>query len=68
MIIELLTPMMIATAPDKIDLKSEQIYDHKTQIVVAYVEHGIVQKQEDVQYSSTRTYDGGGNPKDADWD
>ena len=60
MIIELLTPLMIATAPMRIDVDMPK-YDHQVQknTVVAW---------QQITYNGTRTYDWQGRPNDADND
>ncbi|MFZ4553663.1 MAG: hypothetical protein ACOYNQ_03825 [Burkholderiales bacterium] len=64
MIVELLTPLMIATAPVMVDVK-HAVYSHEAQQTVALLDGGDKDK---IAYSSTRTYDWNGNPNDADWD
>ena len=63
MLIELITPLMLATAPTILD-KGTAVYDHQTQQVVAY--NGS--KQVLQAYNSTRTFSPYGQPTDADSD
>ena len=60
MIIELLTPLMIATAPMRIDVDMPK-YDHQVQknTVVAW---------QQITFNGTQTYDYNGRPHDADND
>jgi hypothetical protein len=64
MLIELITPLMLATAPTMVEAP-KAVYDHKAQQVVAH--NGITK---DLVYGagSTRTYDMSGRPNDSDWD
>ncbi len=63
MLINLITPLMLATAPQLAD-SSIAIYDHQSQS--AGKSH--LAKKEQIAYSSTRTYDWQGNPNDSDFD
>jgi hypothetical protein len=65
MIIELITPLMIATAPIQIKDVEPFKYDHASQQVVQG-EFTTAQKQ--VTFNGTQTYDFNGRPKDADND
>jgi len=60
MIIELLTPLMLATAPMRIDVATPE-YDHQLQknTTVAW---------QQVTYNGTQTFDYNGRPHDADND
>lgn len=60
MIVELLTPLMIATAPMRIDIDMPK-YDHQVQknTVVAY---------QQITFNGTQTFDYNGRPNDADND
>lgn len=60
MIIQLLTPLMIATAPMRIDVDVPK-YDHQLQknTVVAY---------QQITFNGTQTFDYNGRPWDADND
>ncbi len=60
MIIELLTPLMIATAPMRIDVDMPK-YDHQVQKNTVVAWQGIT-------YSGTRTYSATGIPFDNDND
>lgn len=60
MLIELLTPIMIATSPLRIDVEQPN-YDHQLQknISVAY---------QRITYNGTQTFDWNGRPNDSDND
>lgn len=60
MIVTLLTPLMIATAPMRIDVEMPK-YDHQMQknAVVAY---------QQITFNGTQTFDYNGRPWDADND
>jgi hypothetical protein len=64
MIIELITPLLIATAPTAIISDQHVVYSHQTQTVVS--QDGT----SPVSYTSsaTRTFDWQGKPNDADND
>lgn len=64
MLLELVTPLMIATSPVTIDVKLP-VYSHDTQTTIAFLDGGDKDK---VSLNSTRTYDPYGNPRDADFD
>ena len=59
MIIELITPLMLASSPQAADANIDS-YAHKSQLTTSH--------KEQIAYSSTRTYGGDGSPRDADWD
>jgi hypothetical protein len=63
MIVELLTPLVIATAPIRIDVP-EIAYNHETQVSVTVAKADIA----GLTGAGTRTYDGFGQPFDADND
>lgn len=64
MIVELLTPLVIATAPVRIDLP-EIAYSHETQVSVARAD---VTGYGYPTVSATQTFDGAGRPMDSDND
>ncbi|CAM8388051.1 hypothetical protein MCETWHM1_01034 [Candidatus Methylopumilus planktonicus] len=59
MIIELITPLILATAPQVTDVSNNN-YNHQAQVFTG--------AKEQIAYSSTRTYDVRGNPWDSDFD
>ena len=63
MLIELITPLMLATAPVTLDAQTA-VYDHKSQQVVALNES----KDAVYGYGSTRTFSANGTPYDNDTD
>lgn len=64
MLIELITPLMIATSPVIVDAKVP-VYSHSTQQVVAFND---TKETTQLTFNSTRTYDASGRPFDADND
>lgn len=64
MLIELVTPLMLTTAPAILDAKAP-VYSHATQQVVALNDAG---DKSPAAYGSTRTYDITGKPWDNDND
>ena len=62
MLIELITPLMLTTAPLRVDIP-EGTYNHHTQ-VAEYVADDKVYST----YSGTQTFDANGKPKDSDND
>ncbi len=72
MISELLTPLILATAPIAVVVPEIEKYNHETQTVVHEVSHEIVAQFSPIggprTASGTRTYDYRGNPNDADND
>lgn len=64
MIIELLTPLMLATAPMRIDVAAP-IYDHQTQKNIS-VAGWTTPKS--LTFNGTQTFDYNGRPSDADND
>lgn len=65
MLIELVTPLVLATAPTMLDAQSP-IYSHETQQVVSFKSGS---GETTVGFgSSTRTYDAVGKPFDSDMD
>jgi hypothetical protein len=63
MLLNLITPLMLATAPQSVDA-SALSYDHLNQIAVS---NGHSTKEQ-IAYQSTRTYDFRGFPNDSDFD
>ena len=63
MIIELLTPLMLATAPVRIEVP-EGIYNHVSQIS----EYGELTTAQRRTYNGTQTFSPTGRPQDADSD
>lgn len=59
MIVELITPLVLATAPQVSDVNNNN-YNHQAQVFTG--------AKEQIAYSSTRTYGPTGNPSDSDWD
>jgi hypothetical protein len=59
MIIELITPLILATAPQVTDVNNNN-YNHQLQ--------GFTGEKVKIAYQSTRTYDYNGNPRDSDFD
>ncbi len=66
MIIELITPLMIATTPMQIKDVEPLKYDHATQ--TTEVKEGFTVAQRWPTYNATQTYDYNGRPRDADND
>jgi hypothetical protein len=66
MIIELITPLILATAPMTIQAVEPFKYDHTTQTAVAA--EGAVVAQRFPTYNGTQTFDYQGKPRDADND
>lgn len=64
MIIELVTPLMLATSPQIVDMKVP-VYSHESQQTVALLDGEDKNK---VSRSSTQTFDATGKPWDADYD
>jgi hypothetical protein len=64
MLIELLTPLVLATAPTAITVDDQIKYSHETQSVVAFNDKGPIY----LTLSGTRTYGGNGQPMDSDSD
>lgn len=64
MIIELLTPLMLATAPMRIDVAAPS-YDHQSQKNISVAEWTTSPR---VTYNGTQTFDYNGRPHDADND
>ncbi len=63
MIIELLTPFMLATAPVRIEVP-ESTYSHATQLS----EYGELTTAQRRTYNGTQTFSPTGRPQDADSD
>jgi hypothetical protein len=61
MITELLTPLILASAPAIVEVDNTAKYDHATQITVA----GVVRT---TTYGATQTFDPNGRPRDNDSD
>ena len=66
MLIELITPLMLATAPMAITVEDKISYSHETQSVVAFNNGGTNYGLGTI--SGTRTYSGNGTPNDSDND
>ena len=64
MIVELLTPLILASAPAIVEVDTTSRYDHSQQIVEARLDP----KTLGVTMNGTQTYDTGGRPFDADAD
>ncbi len=64
MIIELLTPLVLATAPTIVEVDPTAKYDHNTQVVEARLDT----KSIGYTMSGTQTFDRNGRPWDADND
>lgn len=64
MIIELLTPLMLATAPMRIDVAAP-IYDHQRQKNISVAGWSQLKS---VTYNGTQTFDYNGRPADSDND
>ena len=64
MLIELLTPLVLATAPTAITVDDQIKYSHETQSVVAFNDKGPIY----LTLNGTRTYGGNGQPMDSDAD
>jgi hypothetical protein len=64
MLIELLTPLVLATAPTAITVDDQVKYSHETQSVVAFNGNGPIY----LTLSGTRTYSPNGQPMDSDSD
>lgn len=67
MLIELLTPLMLASTPTTISLSENVTYSHEAQSQIC--ENGpISQNVKTFTYSGTQTYDYRGKPNDSDND
>jgi hypothetical protein len=66
MLIELITPLVLATAPITIQQVEPLKYSHETQSVEAIPSTVLAQRQ--ITYNGTRTFDFQGRPNDADAD
>jgi hypothetical protein len=64
MIIELITPLMIATAPLAITIDDSVKYSHESQSIVAFNDKGPIS----FTFNSTRTFGSNGQPTDSDSD
>jgi len=64
MIVELLTPLILASAPAIVEVDTTSRYDHSQQIVEARLDS----KTLGITYSGTQTFDWNGRPYDADSD
>lgn len=67
MLIELITPLMLATAPVAIDVP-ESNYDHNAQVSIHNSNTKTAQYPRQPTYSGTRTFGSTGQPMDADND
>ena len=65
MLVELITPLIIATSPMSLTMDEPNKYSHEQQKIVA--RNGNDQTLS-LTLSGTRTYDGGGRPFDSDAD
>jgi putative ATP-grasp target RiPP len=69
MIVELLTPFVLATAPASVALPEGTRYDHETQMTVFMDEaEGTSLRIRTTTFNGTRTYDAQGRPYDNDQD
>jgi hypothetical protein len=66
MLIELITPLVLATAPMTIQAVEPFKYDHTTQTAVAG--EGFTVAQRMITFNGTQTFDAGGRPFDSDND
>jgi hypothetical protein len=66
MIIELITPLVLATAPMTIQAVESFKYDHTTQTAVA--SEGVVVAKRFPTFNGTQTFDYRGRPSDSDND
>lgn len=64
MLIELITPLMIATAPTVVIVPDVQKYSHETQVVA----RANTKDELTLTINGTRTYGGNGQPMDNDAD
>ena len=64
MILELITPLLLATAPMSIVIPEEMKYSHQTQ----QIEQSYTQMAAAPTWNGTRTYDYKGRPSDSDSD
>ena len=64
MIVELLTPIILASAPAIVEVDTTSRYDHSQQIVEARLDSRAL----GVTIMGTQTFDGNGRPMDADAD
>lgn len=64
MIAELLTPLILASAPAIVEVDTTAKYDHSTQVVEARLDGKAI----GYTYSGTQTYDYNGRPHDSDND
>lgn len=64
MIVELITPLMLATAPMAISATEPLKYSHEKQAIEA----PYIVAQRNTTWNGTRTYDFGGKPNDSDND
>ncbi len=64
MLVELVTPLILATAPTTVIVQDTEKYNHATQVAAM-----APQKEElSLTLSGTRTYGGNGQPMDSDSD
>ena len=64
MLVELITPLMIATAPTVVVIQDIEKYSHETQIVA----RANLKEELSATYGGTRTFDISGRPWDNDND
>lgn len=69
MIIELITPLILATAPAAITIDDQLKYNHQTQQTEQVYKTGDkVTQYRQLTYNGTQTYNANGKPFDADND
>jgi hypothetical protein len=69
MLVELLTPFMLATAPATIDLNTVATYSHDTQSsAVAGDGFDPIAQSQTMTWNGTQTFDWQGKPSDSDGD
>ena len=64
MLLELITPLLIASAPVTVFVESTDKYSHETQVTMRTDDEGVRQ----LTMNGTRTYDYNGRPRDSDND
>ena len=66
MILELITPLMIATAPAQIKAPEALVYSHEQQAVA--FKDAVTVAQRSITWNGTQTFDFNGRPNDSDND
>lgn len=66
MLITLLTPLIIASAPTAVTIDTNVAYNHETQ--TRFVQAGEPTFEQRITFSGTQTFDGTGRPFDSDND